>query len=181
MRKLIFQINISLDGFADHTIGIADDELHNFFTSQLDNIDIALLGRITYQLMESYWPNVYHDPNASKSIIEFANKFNSMPKIVFSRTLENAEWNNTKLIKENVVEEVIKLKYQPGKNLLVGGISLCQEFIRLGLIDEFWLLVHPVIAGKGRRLFDNIEKQINLKLIDTINLKSGIVVLHYSL
>ena len=180
MRKLIFQINVSLDGFADHTVTIADDELHDFFTSQLDNIDIGLFGRVTYQLMESYWPNAHNDPDATESMLRFADKLNGIPKIVFSHTLQKASWQNTKLIKDNIVEEVIKLKNQSGKVLSVGGIRTCQEFMRLGLIDEFWLLVQPVIIGKGRKLFDGHDYKINVNLIDTISFKSGVVVLHYS-
>ncbi len=180
MRKLIFQINITLDGFADHTVMIADDELHDFFTSQLDNLDIALFGRKTYQLMAGYWPNAHNDPEATKSMINFANKFNAMSKIVISKTLTTAEWNNTKLITDNVIEEVKILKAQSGKNISVGGISTCNEFMRLGLIDECWLLVHPLLIGKGHRLFDGLENTIRLKLIDTMTFKSGVEVLHYS-
>jgi dihydrofolate reductase len=180
MRKLIFQINISLDGFADHTVAIADDELHDFFTEQLDNVDIELMGRVTYQLMADYWPIAHNDPEATKSTISFAAKFNAIPKIVFSKTLQKAEWQNTKLISENVVDEVAKLKNQKGKNLSVGGISTCQEFMKRGLIDEFWLLVHPVIVGKGHRLFDSFENISHLKLLETMTFKSGVVVLHYS-
>src|SRR5512135_315231 len=98
MRKLIFQINISLDGFADHTVAIADDELHDFSTDMLNNIDTILFGRVTYQLFESYWPLAPNDPEATKSIVEFADKINAIPKIVFSNTLQDVGWNNTKLV-----------------------------------------------------------------------------------
>ena len=179
MRKLIFSMNISLDGYADHTVAIADDELHEFASDLLDSVDIILFGRVTYQLMESYWPNARKDPGATKSMIEFADKINAKPKIVFSRTLQKAEWNNTRLVKDNIVEEVVKLKRQRGKNLSIGGIGMCQEFMKLGLIDEYWLLVQPVIIGKGRRLFESLRNRISLKLVDTKTFNSGVVVLHY--
>ncbi len=179
MRKLILAINVSLDGFADHTVAIADDELHDFFSRLLDETDIALFGRATYQLMENYWPNARQDPNATKSMLDFADKFNAIPKIVFSRTLEKAGWNNTTLVKENMVEEVTRLKQQSGRNISLGGISVSQEFMRRGLIDEYWLAVQPVIWRNGKRLFDGLNDKINLKLIDTRTFKSGVVVLHY--
>jgi dihydrofolate reductase len=179
MRKLIMQMNISIDGFADHTVAIADDELHEFASEMLDKLDIALFGRVTYQLMESYWPQAERDPNESKSVIAFARKFNAMPKIVFSKTLQNAGWNNTQLIKEDLVKEVIRLKQQPGKILSIGGLKVCRELIRHGLIDEYWLLVHPVIVGKGRRLFEGLEKAIDLKIVGVRAFKSSAVVLHY--
>jgi dihydrofolate reductase len=173
-------MNVSLDGCADHRVAVADDELHDFALKLLNNVDILLFGRVTYELMESYWPHAHEDPNATGSMIRFAHKINAMPKIVFSKTLEKAEWNNTSLVRNNLVEEVIKLKRESGKALSVGGISVCQELMRRGLIDEYWILVQPVIWGKGRRLFDDsTEKKIKLKLVDTKAFSSGVVVLHY--
>lgn len=173
-------MNVSIDGFADHTVAVAaDDELHDFFNDLLDDVETLLFGRVTYQLMETYWPHAPEDPQASRSIIAFANKFNAMPKIVFSRTLQRADWNNTRLVRGNVAEEVIKLKQAPGKNLSIGGLSICQELMRLGLVDEYWLLVQPVIWGKGRRLFDGLNERINLRLVDTKEFASGVIVLHY--
>ena len=179
VRKLVFSINVTLDGVADHTVAIVDDELHEFFSGVLDNTGIMLFGRVTYQLMESYWPHAHRDPKATKSILDFADKFNAIPKIVFSRTLQRADWNNTRLIRDNMVEEVIRLKQQSGKDISIGSISIAQEFMRRGLIDEYWLLVHPVVVGRGRRLFDGLRDRVNLKLIDTKTLKSGVVALHY--
>ena len=115
MRKLIMQMNISLDGSADHMVAIADDELHDFAAEQLDNLDIALFGRVTYELMAGYWPHADRDPEATWSMKNFAKKFNAMPKIVFSQTLKIADWENTKLIRSNAVEEIKRLKQQPGK------------------------------------------------------------------
>ena len=178
MRKLIMQMNISLDGFADHTVAIADDELHEFASEMLDRQDIALFGRVTYQLMEGYWPIVHQDPKETKSVIEFARKFNAMPKMVFSSTIQNATWNNTQLIKEDLVQKVMELKQQSGKFISIGGLRVSQELMRHGLIDEYWLLVHPIVAGKGKRLFNGLER-INLKLMNTRAFKSGVMVLHY--
>jgi dihydrofolate reductase len=179
MRKLMFSMNISLDGYADHTVAIADDELHEFASDLLDSVDILLFGRVTYQLMESYWPIARSDPSATQSMMEFADRINAKPKVVFSRTLRKAVWNDTRLVKDGMVEEVMKLKQQPGRNLALGGISICQEFMRLGLVDEYWLLVQPIIVGKGRRLFEGLRKRIDLKLVGTKTFGSGVVVLHY--
>ena len=179
MRKLIFSINVSLDGFADHTVAIADDELHEFYTDQLNTIDTILFGRVTYQLFESYWPLAPTDPQSTKSTIEFANKINAMPKIVFSRTLQNADWNNTKLVKGNMVEEVSKLKHGNGKSMSVGGLSMAKTLTNLSLIDDYWFLVQPVIVGQGRHIFDGINDRLDLKLANVKTFHSGVVVLHY--
>lgn len=179
IRKVVLSINVSLDGCADHRVAIVDDELHDFYTNLLDSVDTLLFGRVTYQLMESYWPHASEDPIATPSMIRFAHKYNAKPKIVFSKTLEKAEWNNTRLVRNDLVEEVIKLKHESGGALSVGGISISQELMRHGLIDEYWLVVQPLVWGKGRRLFDNLTEKIKLKLIDTKKFKSGVVVLHY--
>jgi dihydrofolate reductase len=181
MRKLVFQMNVSLDGFADHTVTVADDELHWYFARLLDDVDVALFGRKTYRLMADYWPRVRDDPEATPAMIAFGDKFNAMPKMVFSRTLAKAEWNNTRLVRENAVDEVVRLKTQPGKNLSLGGISTCREFMRLGLVDECWLLVQPVIVGKGRRLFEDAADTAKVNLLEAPQtLGSGVVVLHYA-
>ncbi|MFW9867640.1 MAG: dihydrofolate reductase family protein [Candidatus Thorarchaeota archaeon] len=179
MRKLLAAINVSLDGYADHEIAIADDELHDFYTDLLNNVDIILFGRVTYKLMESYWPIAPNDPEATASMIKFAHKINNMPKIVFSKTLEKVEWYNTKLIHDDIIKEVKKLKQQSGKSLSVGGISVIQALTNEGLIDDYWILVQPIIIGKGKLLFDGIDQTIKLRLINTKNFKSGVVVLHY--
>lgn len=179
MRKLVWQMNVSLDGFADHTVAIADDELHEFATDQMDRMDILLFGRVTYQLMD-VWHQIPADPKATKAMIEFALKFNAMPKIVFSRTLRETERENERLVRNNAVEEIIRLKQQSGKDLSIVGLSLAHELARQGLIDEYLLLLHPVIVGKGRRLFDGLGDRISLRLIDTKTFRSGVVVLRYS-
>ncbi len=181
MRKLIWQVTVSLDGFADHTVVHADDELDELFEfsiNQMDEMEFLLFGRVTYQLME-VWHQTPDDPKATKKMIEFANKFNAKPKIIFSRSLQEVR-ENERLVKKDAVEEVIKLKQQSGKNLLISGLALPQEFIRQGLIDEYLLLILPTIVGKGKRLFDNLEDRKSLKLIYTNTFKSGVVVLRYS-
>jgi dihydrofolate reductase len=180
MRKLFFSINISLDGVADHTVAIADDELHDFSTRLMDIVDTILFGRVTYQLFENFWPVAYQDPYATKSILRFADRINAMPKVVFSNTLQTAGWNNTQLVKGDAVKEVQKMKQGTGGNLSLGGISLIQTCMKLKLIDEYWLLVQPVIWGRGMRLFDNESERVDLKLVDSRTFKSGVVVLHYS-
>jgi dihydrofolate reductase len=180
MGKLVFSINVSLDGFADHTVGVGpDDELLGFFSDHLDETDVVLFGRVTYQLMESYWPHAHKDPKATKGTLEFADKYNAIPKVVFSRTLQEANWNNTRLVKENMIEEVVKLKGQTAKNLLLDGISISQELMRLGMVDEYWIVLHPVLAGKGRRLFEGLNSRANLELVDSRTFRLGVVALHY--
>jgi dihydrofolate reductase len=179
MRKLVLSINVSLDGFADHTVAIADDELHDYYRKELEHTSIALFGRVTYQLMERYWPYAHEDPAATKADRAFAERFNAIPKIVFSKTIQRAEWNNTSLNNGDMVEEVRRLKAQPGKPLSIGGISAAQALMRHGLIDEYFLAVHPIVVTSGRRLFENIGERQNLELIDTSTFRSGVVVLHY--
>jgi len=181
MGRLILAINMSLDGFADHTLfgATADDEMHDFFSGLLDVTDIEVFGRTTYQLMEAYWPRAHEDPRASKSTLNFAARFNAIPKVVFSSTLQKAEWNNTRIATTNMVDEVASLKLRSGGNIALGGINISQQFMKLGLIDEYWLVVHPVVAGKGKRLFDGLSEKIDLKLVDTKVFRSGVVVLHY--
>jgi dihydrofolate reductase len=179
MRKLIFTMNVSLDGVANHTVAIADDELHEFSTHLLETVDTILFGRVIYQLMESYWPVAHQDPQATRSMLAFADRINTMPKVVFSNTLRSAGWNNTQLVKGDAVKEVLKMKQGNGGPLSLGGISLIQTFLKLKLIDEYWLLVHPVIWGSGPRLFDGKDDRLDLNLVDSQTFKSGVVVLHY--
>jgi len=179
MRKLVFAINITIDGFADHTAAIADDELHDFFTNLLDTINVSLMGRKTYQLMENYWPKAHEDPNATKGTIDFADKFNAMNKIVFSNTLREVKWKNSSLACESLLKVVSDLKNQNGKDIAAGSLSIADQLFNANLIDEFWFLIHPVVLGKGKKLFDGLEKKNQLQLIDTNKFNSGVVVLHY--
>lgn len=180
MRKLIAAINVTLDGYCDHTAGIADDELHQHYNELLKSADAVIYGRITYQLME-YWPTVVKNPTGNKSIDDFAATIDNISKIVFSHTLKNVEWKNSRLAKGNLKEEVLALKQQPGKDVLVGSPSLIVALMNLNLIDEFQLCVHPVILGKGLQLLKNINDRINLKLLRTKTFGSGAVTLYYEL
>ncbi|GAB4293929.1 MAG: dihydrofolate reductase family protein [Ignavibacteriaceae bacterium] len=179
MRKLIFAINITIDGFADHTAAIADDELHDFFTNLLDTVDVSLMGRKTYQLMENYWPKAHEDQNATKSTLDFADKFNAMNKIVFSNSLTEVKWKNSRLASESLLKVVSGLKNQNGKNISAGSLSIAKQLFNENLIDEFWFLIHPVVSGKGKKLFDGLEIKHQLHLVDVSKLNSGVVVLHY--
>lgn len=179
MRKIIAGINMTLDGFCDHTVAIADDELHQHYTEVLSSGGALIYGRITYQLMENYWPAVVKNPTGNKATDEFAMIIDKIPKIVFSRTLKNVEWESAKLAKRDIEEEISELRQQSGKDILVGSPSLITALTQLGLIDEYQLCIHPVIAGKGLPLFKNISDKIILKLLKTKSFSSGAIVLYY--
>ena len=179
MRKVIFAINNTIDGNADHTKGIADDELHDFYTDLLYDVDVILMGRKTYQLMEGFWPIASEDARSTKSIIRFANIFNSMRKIVFSNTLKEVKWQNSQLSNRSLPKIISELKNQKGKNISAGSLSIATQLLKLNLIDEFWFVVHPIIAGKGKLLFDDFNERRNLKFIDLKKFNSGVVGLHY--
>jgi dihydrofolate reductase len=179
MRKLIAAINITLDGFCDHTAGIADDGLHEHFTDVLRSAGVILYGRITYQLMESYWPSVVKNPTGNKTTDDFAQAIQDVPKILFSRTVKNVEWENTKLARKSPEEEALELKKQPGKDIFVGSPSLIAQFTHLDLIDEYQLTVHPVILGKGLPLFKNINERIVLSLVKSKAIGSSGAMTHY--
>jgi dihydrofolate reductase len=178
MRKLIAAINMTLDGFCDHTAMVADDEIHQHYSELLKNAGTILYGRITYQLME-YWPTVLKNPTGNKSIDEFAVTIDNIPKIVFSRTLKNVEWKTASLAKRDIKEEVLELRRQAGKDILVGSRSLIITLLNLNLIDEFQLCVGPILAGKGLPLFENINDRINFKLLRTKTFGCGAVIFYY--
>ena len=179
MRKLIAAINMTLDGFCDHTAGIADDELHQHYNELLISSGTLLYGRITYQLMESYWPTVVKNPTGNKPMDDFAVLIDDLPKIVYSRTLKKVVWKNSTLKKDIIKEEVLELKQQAGKDILVGSRSLIVDLLNLNLIDEFQLSVQPIIAGSGLPLFKNITDRIDLKLLKTKTFGCGAVMLYY--
>jgi len=178
MRKIIAAINMTLDGFCDHTAGIPDDEIHQHYADLLSNADTILYGRITYQLME-YWRTVLENPSDEKSMNDFAIAIDKIPKIVFSHTLKNVEWESAKLANRDIEEEVLELKQQSGKDILVGSRSLIIQLMKLNLIDEYQLCIHPVIAGAGLPLFENIKDRTVLKLIKTKTFSGGAVTLYY--
>src|SRR3954467_7006385 len=148
MRKIIAAINMTLDGFCDHTAIIPDEEIHQHYKELLSDADAVLYGRITYQLME-FWQTLVKNPSGEKSIDDFAMAMDKIPKIVFSHTLKNVEWESAKLANRSLEEEVLELKQQSGKDIFVGSRSLIIQLMKLNLIDEFQLCVHPVVAGSG--------------------------------
>ena len=170
---------MTLDGFCDHTAMIADDEIHEHYNELLRNADTIIWGRITYQLMESYWPSVVKNPTGNKPEDEFAVLIDNISKIVFSRTLKNVDWKNTKLKKEVIKEEILELKLQSGKNILVGSPSLIVALAQLDLIDEYQLSVQPTVLGSGLPLFKNIKDRINLRLLKTKTFGCGAVTFYY--
>lgn len=180
MRRVVFAINITTDGYCDHTAVIADEELHEYFTGALRDAGVILFGRITYQLMVPYWPEIAKSQSESEALNEFARVFDSLDKVVFSRTLKHVE-GDARLVHGNVAEEVLALKQQSGKDICIGSLSIASQLSERGLIDEYRFVVHPVIAGKGPRLFETVKLQESL-LLDFTGLKtfqSGAVALHY--
>lgn len=179
MRKLIAAINMTLDGFCDHTTSVADDQFHQHYTELLRDAGVLLYGRITYELME-YWPKILKNPTGNKSIDEFAVVMDQTPKIVFSRTLKHIEWKSARLAEKGLEEEVVELKQQEGKDIFVGSRSLIVSLLNLNLIDELQLCIQPIIAGGGLPLFDNINRRNDLRLVKSKLLKNtGSMILYY--
>jgi dihydrofolate reductase len=181
MRRVLFQMMVSVDGYFEgpnreldwHNV---DAEFNEYAIAMLDSVDTLLFGRVTYQLMASYWPT----PAAIKDDPIVASKMNSLHKVVFSRTLAKAEWGNTTLVKNDVAAEVLKLKRQPGKDLIILGSSdLALTFIEQRLIDEFRIMVNPVVLGSGKPLFKGINERLKLRLTKLSTFKSGNVLLYY--
>ena len=179
MRKLIAAINMTLDGFCNHDAMTANDEIHEHFNELVRNADTMIWGRTTYELMESYWPVLVKKPSGNKPTDEFAILVDNISKIVFSRTRENFPWSNTTLKKELHKEEILDLKQQTGKNILIGSPSLIVAFTKLGLIDEYQPVVQPIILGNGLPLFKNITNRVELKLLKTKTFHCGAVALYY--
>ena len=183
MRKIILMMSVSLDGFIegpDREIdwGMVDDELHSHFNEQLSAMGAFLNGRVTYELMAGFWPTADRDPSSTGPMVEYARIWRDMPKIVFSRTLERADWNTT-VVRDLVVEEVMALKAQPGGDLVLGGADLAAAFMRHDLIDEYRLYVHPVVIGQGKPLFQASDTRIDLRLAETRTFGNGVVLLRY--
>ena len=181
MRNVIFAINITLDGCVDHTKQIGDDETHEYFTDLMGNVDLLVFGRKTYQLMVPFWPEVAKNQSMTKPSNEFARKFVSIDKIVFSRTLESAEDKNTRIVRTDPGDEILKLKQEQGKSMLIGGVSISSQLIELGLVDEYRFVVNPIVAGEGRRLLEGVSlpEILQVKLVDSKIFKSGSVALRY--
>jgi dihydrofolate reductase len=178
MRKIIAAINMTLDGFYDHTAGIPDEEIHQHYTELLGHGDAILYGRITYQLME-FWRTLLENPSEEKSMNDFALAIDKIPKIVFSHTLNKVNWKSATIAKRDLTAEVMELRQQPGKDIFIGSRSLILQLMKLNMIDEYQLCIHPVIAGSGMPLFENINDRTILKLIKTKIFNGGAVILYY--
>ncbi|HXZ32106.1 MAG TPA: dihydrofolate reductase family protein [Terriglobales bacterium] len=181
MRNVIYAINITLDGCCDHTKTIADEQLLEYFTDLLRDVDLLVFGRKTYQLMVPYWPDVAKDQSATKADREFARAFDSKQLVVFSQSLDKAEGKNTRIVRTKPQDEILKLKQEQGKNILLGGVAIPSQLIELGLVDEFHFVVQPIIAGEGRRLLEGVslQEKLQLKLAESKIFKSGCVALRY--
>ena len=171
-------MNMTLDGYCDHTVMIADDEIHDHYTDLLRSADAIVYGRKTYQLME-YWKSVLENPTGNKASDDFAAAIDNITKIVYSRTLNSLDWKNTELKNELVKEEILDLKQQAGRDILVGSPSLILASGQLGVIDEYQLGVQPTVVGSGLPLFKNVSDRIDLKLLKTIPFSCGAVILYY--
>lgn len=181
---MIFGINMTLDGCCDHTKGIANDEVHDYFTQLMRDVDTLVYGRKTYQLMVPFWPDTARNRSgATKAVNEFALAFDSVKSIVvFSRSLESGnEGNKTRIVRGHLQEEILKLKQEPGKDISTGGVDIPSQLMELGLVDEYRFVVHPIFAGEGRRLFEgiNFSQKQTLKLVDSKTFRSGHVALRY--
>ena len=178
MRKVIAAFNMTLDGYCDHTSGIPADEIHFHYAKQLEEAGGILYGRTTYQLME-YWRDVLANPTGEKHMDDFAAAIDRVPKLVFSRSLKSVDWASAMLATREPAEEVNELKQQPGKDIYVSSPSLIVQLTQLGMIDEYQLCIHPVIAGSGLVLFKDIKGKILLKLTGTKVFDFGGVILYY--
>jgi dihydrofolate reductase len=181
MRKVIYAINITADGCCDHTKQFVDEEKLEYFTRLTRGADLQVFGRKTYQLMVPYWPDVLKNQSETRADTEFARAFDSIKKIVFSRSLDHAEDKNTRIVRTNLRDEILKLKQEQGENILVGGVDIPSQLIELGLVDEYCFVVGPIVAGKRTRLFEdvNLPEKLQLKLVESKIFKSGSVALRY--
>lgn len=181
MRKVIFQMMVSLDGYFEgpkHELDWhhVDDEFNDYAIGLLDTLDTLVFGRVTYELMADYWPS----PDALKNDPQVAQRMNRLAKVVFSRTLEKVEWNNSRLAKNDPATEVAKLKQQPGKDIAIFGSSdLMLSLIPHGLVNEYRIFVNPVVLGSGKTLFEDLDQRLELNLVGNKMFKSGLVGLYY--
>jgi dihydrofolate reductase len=181
MRKLIYGINVSLDGCCDHTRFGGGDDIQDYFTKLLEGADTIIYGRKTYELMVPFWPEVAEMQSMDKTGNAFATVFANLRRVIVSQTIESVDDGQTTIIRDNLKDEVLRLKQQPGKAISTGGVELPARLIELGLVDEFHMVVHPVIVGEGRRLFTDmcLPENVGLKLVSTQTLSSGCVALRY--
>ncbi|MDB5275782.1 MAG: dihydrofolate reductase [Ferruginibacter sp.] len=185
MRNLIFFMHTSLDSFVAGPNGEmnwikVDEEIFDFVATMTDKADAALYGRVTYDMMQSYWPTAGEQPNASKHDKEHAAWYNKVPKIVLSRTLGEKGLDNTTVISDQLADNVNTIKKQDGKNIIIfGSPGASQSLLKEGLIDEFWLFVNPIILGKGMPLFKDITEATQLKFVASKTFACGVIALHY--
>jgi len=181
MRNVIYAINITVDGCVDHTKQFVDEENLEYFTHLTREVDLQVFGRKTYQLMVPYWPEVLKNQTETKADTEFARAFDSTQKVVFSRSLDRTEDRNTRIVRSNLHDEILKLKQEEGRDILTGGVSVPSQLIELGLVDEYRFVVGPIIAGEGRRLLEGVSlpERLQLKLVESEIFKSGSVALRY--
>jgi dihydrofolate reductase len=186
MRKVILAMQVTLDGFIEGPNGELDwamkedEETWRYVFDLQRSSDTLLLGRVMYPAFEKYWLAAPANPSSTKNEIEYARLADKMQKIVFSRTLEKVGWKSTRIVKDHIAEEIQRMKQQPGMNMvLLGGAGLVSTFMKLGLIDEYRLIVNPIVLGGGKPLFKDVKERHSLKLIKTKTFKSGKVVLHY--
>lgn len=185
MRKLILLVHASLDGFVAGLDGemdwiTFDEELSDYVSKITDDADAVMYGRITYQMMESYWPTAAESPTASKHDIDHAHWVNKALKIVFSKTLQKTDWANTRIINDINAQEISTMKTKPGQNiLLIGSPSIAHALMQADLIDEYWININPVVLGEGIPLFKDISTKMNLRLVQSKSFGSGVLGLHY--
>jgi len=187
VRKIIVTMWTSLDGYIAGPNGemdwigeVYDEAMGAYEYDLVSSADTLLLGRVTYQSFAGSWPNVPDNPNASEGEKMYARQLNAMRKVVASKTLDSVDWNNSTLIQEIVPEEIMALKNEPGSDIVIyGSASIVRTLTNLGLIDEYQILVHPVILGGGKPLFQNIERKVNLSLASSKTHPSGVVLLTY--
>ncbi|MFZ1917056.1 MAG: dihydrofolate reductase family protein [Terriglobales bacterium] len=182
MRNVIYAINVTIDGCCDHTKFNPDEETFDYFIRLLrDEAGLLVYGRKTYQLMVPYWPDIAKSQSETKADIEFGQAFVSKKLVVFSRSLDSAADKNLRIVRTNLRDEILKLKQEPGKNILVGGVDIPSQLIELGLVDEYRFVVMPTIVGEGRRLMEGVSlpEKLQLKLVESKTFKSGCVALRY--
>jgi dihydrofolate reductase len=179
MGLLTFALNVTLDGCTDHREGIADEDLHDYFTQLMDSAGAMLFGRTTYELMEDHWPAVARDEKAPRAMLDWARKLEAKPKYVVSASRHDFPWSNTFRLEGDLREAVTQLKKKTPEGVLVGSPTLSAALELMGLIDEYRVVIHPVLAGHGPTLFQGLERSRHLELVSTSRLKSGVITTHY--
>ena len=181
MRKLIYGINISLDGCCDHTKFGGGDDIQDYFRELLESVDLVIYGRKTYELMVPFWPEVARTQSMDETGNAFARVFANLQRVLVSKTIDSVDDEQTTIIRDNLRQEILKLKQQPGRAISTGGVELPAQLIEWGLVDEFHIVVHPILVGQGRRLFSEMSllQNLNLNLVASATLSSGCVALRY--